>query len=391
MRGRAPRTVAPAVAGAVVLALLVAAPAAELAAQQSQNHRIGVGTHFHGYDFDTGLGAEVANLLLIPVAYHAPVTDALNVDVYAAWAQGSVQRRQDDGRVLTHTLDGVTDAQIRASYQATPWALVTLSTNLPTGNSTHDSSEAIVASVLASDLLGFRESNWGTGFSLTPGVATATRFGEWGVGLGASYRATRSFEPEAGRSVEYEPGNETRIRLGVDRNVGEGGKFTAGITFQNFDTDTFGGRNLFQAGNRVRADATLAVRSGGSTWTFFGSNTWREEGDVTLRIVDARGQPVGDTITHTSSQNLAQVGVASSIPITSRYRVRPRVDLQIQTRDRVDGTAWMLGAGGDFPVRLYGLDFFPRARILTGSIVAPDGSSTGVWGGEIGGTVRWSP
>lgn len=367
---------------ALALAALVASPAAA-----QQNHRVGVGAHFHGYDFGQGVGVDVANLFMIPVAYHAPVTDRLQADVYAAWAEGHVQR---DG--FTRVLRGVTDAQIRASYQATPWALVTLSANLPTGDATHDPNEAIVASVLASDLLGFREANWGTGFSLTSGVATATRFGEWGVGLGASYRAAGGFEPEEGRSLEYVPGNETRIRLGVDRNVGEGGKFTAGLTFQSFDTDQFGGRNLFEAGNRVRADASLALRAGSTTWTVFGSSTWREQGDVTLQIVNPRGETVGDTIAHTSGQNLAQIGVAGSIPLGSRYRVRPQVDFQVQTRDEIDGTAWMLGAGGDVPLRIVGLvDIFPRARVLVGRLVNADGASVDVWGGELGATVRWSP
>ncbi len=369
----------------VSAALLLGLCAAPGAAQDE--HRIGVGAHFHGYDFDRGLGAGIANLWMVPVAYHAPITDRLQADVYAAWARGKVQQQG-----ATFELTGPTDAQIRASYQATPWALVTLSANIPTGDSAHDPNEAIVASVLASDLLGFREANWGTGFALTPGVATAASFGEWGLGVGASYRATQGFEPEEGRSLTYEPGNETRIRLGLDRNVGEGGKFTAGFTFQNFDTDQFGGRNLFEAGNRVRADASLALRAGGATWTLFAANTWREQGDVTLQIVNQQGQAVGDTITHTASQNLSQLGVAGSIPIGSSYRFRPQADIQFQTRGNTDGTSWILGAGGDFPLRIVGLvDIFPRGKFLYGQLLAPDGRSVDVVGGEFGATVRWSP
>lgn len=206
----------------------------------------------------------------------------------------------------------------------------------------------------------------------------------WSSG-GAFPRAT------SGCSPTYEPGNEARLRLGVDRNVGEGGKVTAGVTAQSFHTDQLGGRNLFEAGTRFRVDASYAFRSGGSTWTLFGVNAWRDQGNLTLDLLDQQGTQVGDTLIHTNSQNLAQVGVAASIPVGSTYRLRPVVDLQVQSRDG-SGSGWILGAGGDFPLRLFGeLDVFPRARVLFGRVDGTAQESVGVWGGELGGSLRWRP
>ena len=172
-------------------------------------------------------------------------------------------------------------------------------------------------------------------------------------------------------------------------NVGEDGKLTAGITLQNFSTDQLGGRNLFEAGTRFRVDASYAFRTGGSTWTVFAVNAWRDQGNLTLDLVDQEGTEVGDTLVHTNSQNLAQIGVAGSIPVASTYRVRPVVDLQIQSREGT-GSGWLLGAGGDFPLRIFGsLDAFPRAKVLFGRVDGAERDGVGVWGGVLGGSLRW--
>ncbi len=205
------------------------------AAAQTNPQSLGVSAVFQGYDFDNDLGVDGAQLLMIPIAYRLPAGNKFSAELFAAWAEGRVQR---DGRVSV--LNGLVDTRLHFSYMASPWAILTLGLNLPTGNVTHDSEEAVVASVLSSDILGFRESNWGTGTYVTTGVATAHRVGSWGLGLGVSYRAADEFEPRSDTSLAYSPGNELRIRVGLDRNVGETGKFTAGVTLQSFASDEFG-------------------------------------------------------------------------------------------------------------------------------------------------------
>jgi len=144
---------------------------------------VGVGVYFQGYTFDEALGARVANLTLIPVAASLPVGERLTLDLYSAYAHGSVEREG-----LTYTLTGPVDTRIRASYQVAPWAVVSAAVTLPTGNASHDAEESVVAAVLSTDILGFREASWGTGSAVTTGFATAYQAGAWGIGLGASYR-----------------------------------------------------------------------------------------------------------------------------------------------------------------------------------------------------------
>lgn len=367
----------------IVLAALVAAAATPLGAQQT----IGVSLDYMGYSFDDGLGATAAQLFMIPVAVRFPMGNALSFDVYSAWAQGKVERDN-----VSYDLTGVVDTRVKASYQATPWALIGIGASIPTGKATHTNQEALVSSVLSTDLLGFREATWGTGAQITTSVATAMRAGQFGVGVAAAYSVNGQFEPTSGATLKYQPGNETRIRLGIDRNIGNN-TFTAGATFMAYAHDQANGQNLFQAGNRLRFDAAYAFRAGAGVWTVYGADLWRENGDLTLAIIDNEGATVGDSTLVTPSQNLLVAGLVGTIGL-GPYQFRPMVDLKLQSRSESDGadngSGWMVAAGGDFPLRLFGAyDFFPKARVLFGSIKDPTGVGRGLIGAEFTGTLRW--
>ncbi len=371
-----------------VLALATAILTAGLLEAQGVQQSLGVGVNFQGLSFDEALGIEVANLLLIPIAYRFSVSEKFSADLYAAWAEGRVERENE-----TFVLNGAVDTRVRLSFQASPWAVFTVGAALPTGNATHNSEEAVVASVLSSDILGFNEASWGTGFAITTGVATVHRIGSWGLGIGASYRLADDFEPSADTVFSYSPGNESRVRLALDRNVGESGKFTGGVTFQTFQSDQLDGRNLFQAGDRVRVDASYAFRAGSSTWNAFVANLWRTDGDLSLQLFDDTGAILGDSILSAGWQNLFMVGIGGAVPVGSTVYMHPMVDLRIQDRndDGFDsGSGWILRGGVDLPLRLFtAFDFFPRIRGLFGQLTAEGGESHGFWGIETGATIRF--
>jgi hypothetical protein len=375
------RTLKAGIAAAFVAAVL-AVPAS------AQNSTIGVGSNFMGYTFDAGLGADAVQLFMVPVAVRFPITDAISVDLSTAWAQGEIER--DNTRF---TMSGVTDTHLKLSYSVTPWALLSFGAGIPTGNSTHTGEEAIVASVLATDLLGFREATWGSGFGFTSALATAARVGGWGVGFAGAYSVRGEFEPSTDFDLSYRPGNETRIRVGLDRNIGTN-TLTLGTTLRQYESDQADGINLFQAGNRLRFDATYAFRAGSGVWTVYAADVTRETGDLTLSIVDNIGAIVGDTAIATAKQNMLVVGVMGSIQVGGGFAFRPHIDLRLQDRTEPDGTdpgsGWMLAVGGDLPMRLFGgYDFFPKARILYGSIIDATGAGVDVIGAEFSGTVRW--
>jgi len=349
----------------------------------------GGGVDYLGYSFDEGLGADAAQLFMVPIAVRIPAGDRLMFDVFGAWAEGRVEQ---DNQVFG--LSGPVDTSVKASLQATPWALVSVSANVPTGNSAHNGEEAIVASVLSTDLLGFRETTWGTGGAVTTSVASAATAGGFGIGVAAAYAVRAEFEPSADDpTLTYQPGNESRVRVGLDRNFGTS-TLTAGATFVTYTDDKARGRNLFQAGNRLRFDASYAFRAGAGVWSIYAADLMRENGDLTLDIVDQNGDFVGDTTVVTAKQNLIVGGVIGTIGIGGGYVFRPHIDYKYQRREETDGndagSGWMLAAGGDIPIRLAGTEFFPKARVYFGSIRDITGTDISTVGMEFKGTFRFN-
>jgi hypothetical protein len=366
---------------APILAVALAAP---LPAQNVERS-IATGVTFQGFTFDREHGLDAANLLMVPFAFQQPIGRALAVDFYSAYARGSVER---DGAL--YELNGFVDTRIRGSLTVLPTAVITLGLNLPTGHTTHTTEEALVAGVLATELLGFREASWGTGLGITTGFATAHRAGDWGVGLGASYRLAGDFEPRADTVMTYRPGNEARARVALDRTLSRTSKLTLGATFQNYATDQLDGRDLFQSGSRWRTDGALSFRTGPtSSWTLFAANIWRDQGEVTLAVLGTDGTTVEETRQAVGSQNLFVGGLIGALSVAG-LTIRPALDTRIQTRQEEGGSGWLFGGGLDVPLRLHGrYDLVPGARLYSGRLETVQGVEHGIWGGEAGLTVRW--
>jgi hypothetical protein len=360
----------------------------------------GVGVDYLGYDFDTGLNADAAQLFMIPLAVRVPVGENFRFDLFSAWADGRVEQNG-----ISLKLTGPVDTSVKGSWQATPWALVSLGMNVPTGNSAHDSEEAIVASVLSNDLLGFREATWGTGFAITSSVAVARNVGGVGLGIAAAYAARNGFEPTeadpggAPINLTYQPGNEVRIRAGLDKNFGNS-TLTMGATLINYAEDKVSDdlgddRNLFQAGKRIRFDATYAFRAGSGLWTVYAADLIRQNGDLRVAVVDDTNTLVGEDFLRTAKQNLIVAGVMGTVNVGGGYVFRPHVDFKNQSREETDGntagSGWIMAAGGDLPLRILGgYEFFPKARVYWGSIEDPTGQGVSLLGLEFKGTVRFN-
>jgi hypothetical protein len=55
-----------------------------------------------------------------------------------------------------------------------------------------------------------------------------------------------------------------------------------------------------------------------------------------------------------------------------------------------EGSGWLVSAGGDIPLRIFGSwDFFPKGQFIIGAVKDATGGSKKVTGVEFSGTVRW--
>jgi hypothetical protein len=218
---------------------------------------------------------ETISELAIPVFVTVPAGSRLSFDIGTAYARAHVTSgptRSD--------ISGLTDTQIRGNYTlGGDFVVLTAGLSLPTGESRVSLDQLVAAGRIGNDFLAFPVSNMGTGLAATGGVAVARPFGDWSVGAGLSVRRSRAYEPfdVPGPTLRYQPGNETRARLGVDRPVAAG-HLALGLTYAAFGREDAGG-SAYNTGDRVIAQGAFTGLVGEHEYTVAAYNVFRAPGE----------------------------------------------------------------------------------------------------------------
>jgi len=289
---------------ALALASAIAANAAD--AQSIFDIGARVAPQYHAYTIDSPSNTKISEFS-VPFYVLVPVSPSLSFDVGNAYTQARVEQTAP-GKTTTSTISGLTDTQIRGNYMlGNDFVVLTAGVYLPTGQSTATTRQLAAASLIGSDFLAFPITNMGTGLAGIGGVAVARPFGEWNLGMGLSMRRSADytpFEAGTGQPMRYQPGNEYRARVGVDRGVGTG-HLTLGLTYSTFGDDNLGG-SIYNTGNRYLTQFAYNNTVGLGQLTVVGWNLFRTAGtlaDSTFlaheNITDAGawyGIPVGSTV-----------------------------------------------------------------------------------------------
>lgn len=338
--------------------------------------RVLSGFEVRGLSFDAGLGLKSASEIAIPFGMMWTASRRLAVDLGVRYASAS--RTPETAGQSKATIAGLTDAQIRGVYQVVPDVVVfTVAANLPTGKTKLTGDELLAAGVVASELIPFPVSSFGSGANVTTGLAVAVPLAGWAVGVGGSYRLTAGYTPLATIDSSYKPGGELRIRVGADRVVGQG-RVSLGFTFSSFAEDEFGGSRLFQPGKRYITQGSWSFPIGNLGLALYAWDLYRNAGTLV----------VGGGAT--AKQNVVTGGVVASIQ-TGRSVLRPQLEYRLQSvRDNGAG-GWttaghLLSVSARYQVALSDrFALLPAARFDTGNI-GSGGSTFGFtgWGVSVG-------
>jgi hypothetical protein len=251
-------------------AALLAQPAA---AQSIFDSEARLAPQYMQYRLDAPVN-ETISQLAIPLFLSMPLSSHLTVDIGTSYARSLVT--SDAGR---SELNGLTDTQVRGNLTlGSDYVVLTAGLNLPTGTSGVTLDQFAVASRIANDFLAFPIANMGTGFAGTGGIAVARPLGDWNLGLGAAIRRATSYEPFniPNQSLTFTPGNEYRLRAGVDRLVGAG-RVAVGLTFSKFGDDDAGG-SRFRSGSRLIGQTVYNTTLGGNDAVFGAYDVYRSAG-----------------------------------------------------------------------------------------------------------------
>jgi hypothetical protein len=209
-----------------------------------------VAPQFHSYTIKDPTNIKISEFS-VPLFVVVPVTPSFGFDVGTSWAQSTVDQT-GGATTIRSTISGLTDTQVRANYVlGNDFIVLTAGVNIPTGKSTVPVSEQVAAGLIGSDFLAFPIASMGTGFGGTGGIAIAQPLGDWNFGVGFSVRRSAQYDPfdaAGGPLLHYQPGNEYRGRVGLDRGVGTG-RFTVGLTYSQFGDDKLA-NSIYNTGNR---------------------------------------------------------------------------------------------------------------------------------------------
>jgi hypothetical protein len=254
------------------IALLTALPAAR--AQSLFDTELRLAPQYVQYQVHAPADETIAELA-VPVFVSIPAGSRLAFDVGTAYARA----RATSGATRSE-ISGLTDTQIRGTYTlGGDFVVLTAGVSLPTGQRSVTLEQLLAAGRIGNDFLAFPVSNMGTGLAATGGVAVAVPVGEWSVGAGVSGRRSKAYEPFAvpDQSFRYQPGNEWRGRIGVDRPIAAG-RLALGVTYAAFGREDAGG-SAYNTGDRVIAQGVLTGLVGAHDWTIAAYNLFRAPGE----------------------------------------------------------------------------------------------------------------
>jgi hypothetical protein len=342
-------------ARALVVALAFLLPAS-LYAQQIGRITGLAGFEARGLSFQSGLGIKSVSEFAVPFGVVWPASTRLSFDVGGSYA--SVTRKDETG---SQSLSGLTDIQARGVFQLLPdLAVLTVGVNLPTGKTKLTKDQLVAAGVVASDLIPFPVSSFGSGFNVTTGLALAVPVAGWALGAAGSYRQSGGFTLLADSSATYKAGGEFRVRLGADRIVGQS-RVSLGLTYSTFGQDEFGGSAILQSGKRWISQASWSFPIGNLGLAVYAWDMYLGAGTYPIN-----GQPV-------PKRNVLALGGVASLQMGKNV-LRPQIEYRNHTvgvsQLSQAGKLLSLGARYQMPIgERYAV--FPSARFDTGNVVNP--------------------
>lgn len=361
----------------LLVGLLPAAAVAQAPAPLSDfRGAAGAALETYGFGRTSPSGIERMSLYTVPIGARARLFGSSSIEVSGAYARGTVKRV--DGSTLE--LAGFTDTQITVALPVRPdVATIAAVALLPTGTSRMTEEEAVVAGVLASELLPFRISNWGTGGAVGMSAALAQRFGAIGLGASASYLVGREYDLMEVGSYAYRPGNQLRARMAMDVAAGTRGKASFQLTYLHSGEDRLSGANVFRPGDRVQGMASYAFAAGrGASGIAYGGFVHRARGAYLVSLAEEPG-----------TVNLFLAGGGLRI-VTGRAALVPAFDMRLLRRSdgRSEGEVLGVGSSAELPLR-HGVTLVPSVRVRLGQLQLGTSSSSGFTGADVGFGVRF--
>jgi hypothetical protein len=320
------------------------------------------------YTLKANGGEKTISQLVAPIAVVLPVGERFSFDVATAYASSRVELK--GAAAGSSDVSGLTDTQLRASYVFGEDAVVlTAGLNLPTGQSTANEKQFLAAQNISNDFLLFPIGAMGAGFGATGGIALARPVGAWNLGAGGSFRHSSDFAPfeyNDGQKAHYQPGDELRLRLGVDRSFGVSSAMF-GATYSSYGNDRSAGAT-FNTGNRLVFQGGWSSRVGNAGYTLNAWNLTRTRGTR----ADGREAPSENITNVALSGSFSRGALALEPMLEARHLARGAVAAGTSAAAEPTGSGQMETAGIRARWNVGGFQVAPGASFSAGKLLSED-------------------
>jgi hypothetical protein len=337
----------------IPLALACVAPT--LSAQSIFDIGARVAPQFHSYKIEAPSNITISEFA-VPMFVSIPINSRFGFDVGTSYARARVEPTGGTASEIS----GLTDTQVRANLTlGSDFVILTGGVNIPTGKREVIASQANAASLIGSDFLSFPISQMGTGFGGTGGIAVARPIGEWNLGFGLSMRQTTEYEPFAANGAQnfrYQPGNEYRGRVGLERPVGTG-RFMVGLTYSTFGNDNLAG-SIYNTGDRYLSQLNYDNNVGAGRLSFVGWNLFRTKGT----LADS------SLLDH---ENISNGSLAYGWPLGANAVIEPNIEGRMWSQVGAS-TSYMGTMGVRLQFAMGGMSVLPSAGYSIGQMAAAD-------------------
>lgn len=333
----------------LALTLVAATFPALLAAQGLRETAVIVSPTATQYTFGSGAAERSISQTSVPFVVVLPFTERFNMDIATAFASSQLR----DGGTPVSTISGLTDTQVRANLTlGSGLVVVTLGLNLPTGQYTIPEEQVLAAGQIGNDFLGYPVSSMGNGFASTGGIAFARALGSWNMGAGASFRKSSQFTAFeiAASDFRFEPADEVRVRVGLDRPVGDG-QVSFGVSYSAFGED-LADSTTYSTGDRLTLTGGWSFPVRSTTVFLSGWNLFR-----------MAGQQFGGAA---PKENVANLSAGVSFDVGS-VLVQPNVETRLYQSNGARA-GQLVNIGARLRIGAGRFSFYPSAGYSIGKI-----------------------
>lgn len=237
---------------------------------------------FRHFKSEVGDSSSTISQFSAPVQISSPLTRNLDVSAFFWIVNSSLDVNGGAQPQAGVSLGGITDIKARGNYRfLRNHAMFGVGLNVPTGKTKFSAEEDILWNAISNRLFGFDVRYMGEGWNVDLNLVGAHDFSPRLVlGGGVAYQIKGEFELSSVQTVNYRPGNELNLSLGLSYG-GESTSWRLEGAYRNFGTDQrddgAGFEDELKEGSQIEVAGNVTKVTGVGKFSVSAANIFKDD------------------------------------------------------------------------------------------------------------------